>query len=76
LGDAGEHIAVGRMQPLAAEIERAAVFVDRPSAPAGALARLEDDNGNALRLGQPPPGGDPRRAGADDRDIDFGGEAF
>ena len=73
LGQRRENVAVGRMQPLAAEVERQPVLFDRPGAPAGALARLQHQHRDAGRLGQSPPRGDPGGAGADHRDIDLGG---
>jgi hypothetical protein len=54
--------------------ERIAVLLDRPGAPAGALARLQQQHRNA-GLDEAPPGGDPSGAGADHRDIDFGRKA-
>ncbi len=70
-GDRRPGIAVGRMQPFAAEIDATAERGrQRPGAAADTLARFENEERDA-GLGQAPSGGDPGRAGAHHDDIDL-----
>jgi len=62
------------MQPLAAEIHRDTVRLDGPGAPARPLARLDDEHRHPAVLDEASRGGNPGRAGADQRDIDIGGK--
>jgi hypothetical protein len=74
-GERRQHVAVGRMQPLAAEIRRIAAGFDGPGAAAGALAPLQDEDRDPARLNEPARRRDAGRAGADHRDIDLGCQA-
>ena len=64
-GQRGEGIALGGMQPAAAEVERNAVGPDRMGSPSEPRQRLHQQDGPPRR-GKTPGRGDPRRARAHD----------
>ena len=67
-GFRSDHVRFGGVHPAGAEIDRKAVRDMCPHAPADAFARFDHDERGA-RLREPAPGGDARRAGADDDDV-------
>ena len=69
-GDRRPRIAVPRMKPAAAEIERQAGGLDRPGAPAEPVARLDEQRIDA-GFAQAPRGAHARRAAADDDRFEF-----
>lgn len=70
-GQRRDRVAVGRMEPFAAEIAGNSVDEPSPGAPADALARLQQRERRGRRR-QPAPRPDAGGAGADHRDIDLG----
>ena len=68
-GKPGQRVAVGRMQPFAAEIDRHPCGgCDGDGTPADALARLEHDDAEPA-LDEAPRRGDASGAGADDGNV-------
>ncbi len=70
-GDRRQWVAVGRMQPFGAAVERKAGRLDRVHAPAHPVARFEHENRDRAFIDQPPCRADAGSAGADHRDIDL-----
>ena len=72
LGDRRQRVAVGRMKPFGAAIERKSGRRDRVDAPADPVARFEHQHRHPAGFQQAPCRSDPGGTGADHRDIDIG----
>ena len=68
VGQRGERIALGGMQPAAAEVERKPGSLDRVGSSSEPRQRLHEQDGQPRR-GEAPGCGDPRRARAHDDDV-------